>query len=873
MPTSVRVSLVLLLGLLACTTDETEDSGLPAGPDLTEALSSSQVRAGIITDSRALFGGISAEGAPGDIKLYNDRVQFVIEAVGDSSYYVDYGGNLIDADLIRAAGVPGRDMLDELTPMSSFGRVCDASSVEVIADGSDGKAHVRVSGPAAAMRLVTSALENPDTVPWYDLTMVTDYVLRPGEWSVEVTTTLTNHDTRDFQAAIGLFGIYAQEIAEGWHPRTGFADSDGEAVAMEAMVGAHNEAVLALMAGTGELQPSAIGELISGIAAGATAFDEPRSVAAGAALSWVARVGVAPDLATLEAERLLREGATPAELAGSVQSGGVGLAGARVHGLDAAGAPVTLAVTDATGSFSMPGNGITQLVASGRGTAITSDIPAGHGNVSPYDRGPDGVLATLTNGATPIPFAAGYGFGEAVPAGSTTLSLLAPGTLAVTVADGGPASILVDFAAGDTVTADNRLVPSRPDGRAALGFVRDGAMDIPLEPGTYRVTVHRGIRYEVDVQEVTVTSGEVTALNAVLTPAYTLDGILTIDPHQHASPSGDGNIAIEDRLVVAAANGIEVHVGTDHDHIVDYRPALEALGLQAWLHSIVAIEVSPVLRGHFNAYPATRDGRPNGGAPRWWQRIQSTEDLFAWIRESVGTEGIIQANHPVSGSGLFSAADYSPGRGTIGSADHWGEDFDAMELLNSGQYDTYFPYYVDLAARGKLITPVGVSDSHGFTAGSPGLNLTFIQTGTTLSDFTPEVLRSAMALRATVVSYGPYIEATSAGKWAPGQTVAPGTLDVRVLAPSWIPVQYVELWKNGSAIDRVACSGEAPVWCTTSWTIPDDTDASWVVVAGSTDAPMVVVWPGALAWGATSAIQSDVDGNGWTPPLPPLVSL
>ena len=846
---------------------------MPASPDLTEALEASQVRAGIITDTRALFGGISAEGAPGDIKLYNDRVQFVIEAVGDSSYYIDYGGNLIDADLIRPAGVPGRDMLDELTPMSSFGRVCDATSVDVIADGSTGEAHVRVSGPASPMRLVTGALESPDSVPWYNLTMVTDYVLRPGSWSVEVTTTLTNHDTREFQAAIGLFGIYAQEIAEGWHPRTGFADSDGEAVAMEAMVGVHNEGVLALMAGTGELQPSAIGELISGIAAGATAFDVPRSVAPGAVLSWVARVGIAPDLATLEAERLVREGGAPAELAGSVQSGGAGVAGARVHGLDAAGTPVTFAVTDADGAFSMPGTGITQLVASGRGTGITADISEGHGNVSPYDRGPHGVLATLTRGATPIPFAAGYGFGGTTPASSPTLNLIAPGTLSVTVSDAGPASILVDFAIGDTAVADQRLVPGRPDGRAALGFLRDGAMDIPLEPGSYRVTVHRGIRYEVDVQDVTVTSGEVTALNAVLTPAYTLDGILTFDPHQHASPSGDGSISIEDRLVVAASNGIEIHVGTDHDHIVDYRPALEALGLQAWLHSIVAIEVSPVLRGHFNAYPATRDGRPNGGAPRWWQRLQSTEDLFAWIRESVGEEGIIQANHPDGGSGLFSAADYRPSRGTIGIADHWGEDFDAMELLNSGEYDTYFPYYVDLAARGKLITPVGVSDSHSWTGGKPGLNLTFINTGTTLAEFTPDVLRSAMAQRATVVSYGPYIDATIAGEWAPGRTVAPGTLNVRVLAPSWIPVQYVELWRNGSAIDRVACLGDAPVWCTAAWTIPDDTDASWVVVAGSTDAPMSVVWPGTLAWGATSAIQSDVDANGWTPPLPPLVTL
>lgn len=873
MPYRARFSPVMLLALVACPTDESVDSATPTAPDLTEALSSTGVRAGIITDSRALFGGISAEGAPGDIKLYNDRVQFVIEAVGDSSYYVDYGGNLIDADLVRPNGVPGRDMIDELAPMLSLGRVCDATAVEVIDDGATGVAHVRVSGPAAPMRLITGALENPDVVPDYELTMVTDYVLKPGEWSVEVTTSFTNNDARAFVATIGMFGIYAQEIAEPWHPRTGFSDSDGDAVAMEAMVGTHNESVLAIMAGSGELVPSAIGDLISGIAAGATAFDVPRTVEPGGSLSWVARVGVAPDLATLETERLTREGTPPNAVAGTVTAGGTPVIGARVHGLDASGAPLTVAVTDSTGAFTLPGTGLSQLVASGRGTAIELDIPEGHGNVSPYDRGPDGVLTSLTDGATPIPFARGYGVGVSNAIAESGLTLSSPGTLAVSIADGGPATVIVDFATADPVVVDERLVPSRPGGHAALAFVRDGAMDIPLEPGDYRVIVHRGVRNELDVQTVTVTAGETTALSATIVQAYAVDGVLTIDPHQHASPSGDGSIPVEDRLVVAAAGGIDIHVGTDHDHIVDYQPALDALGLNTWLQTVVAVEVSPVLRGHFNAYPATRDGRPNGGAPRWWQRLQTTAELFAWIRESIGDEGVLQANHPISGSGLFSAADYSLAAGTIGNADHWDTDFDAMELLNSGEYETFFPYYLDLTARGKLITPVGVSDSHSWTGGQPGLNLTFLNTGTTLDGFDSDVLKAAMAERKTVVSHGPFIEAKLNGEWAPGRIVNPGVLDVRVLAPTWIPVQYVSLWRDGVEVQRSGCTGTPPEWCAAEWLLDGDVDASWVVVAGSTDAPFTEVWPGALSWAAASAILTDADGNGWSAPLPALVTL
>ncbi len=870
-PTLLIFPLPLLM-LAACDASDEVDTNGASGPDLTEVLNSTEVRAGVVTDTRALFGGISAEGAPGDVKLYNDRVQFVIEAVGDSSYYNDYGGNLIDADFIRPAGQPGRDIIDELAPMLSLGHVADATAVQVIHDGSDGPAVVRVSGPAAALRLVTGAVENLDAVPYYDLFVSTDYTLKPGEWSVEITTTVENRDAREFVASVGLFGFYAQEVAQPWRPRTGYADADGEAVAMEALLGSSGQTALAMMAGSGLLEPSAIGELISGLGAGATAFDVPHPIPAGESYTWTGRLGVAPDLATLETERLAREGTAVTLVTGTVAAGGTAVAGARVFSLDADGAPLTVALTDSDGAFTLPGTGVSTLVATGRGESIVLDLPAGHGNISPYDRSPDEALDSLRNGATPVPFAEGYGLSEAVTAGEgAQLVLSAPGTLAVTIADGGPAAVIVDFAEADPVAADSRLAPSRPSGHAAIGFLRDGALDLPLEPGAYRVTVHRGIRYEVEIVDVIVTENTVTELPVTLTMAYTVEGVITIDPHSHASPSGDGGLPMEDRLLVTAGNGVEVHVGTDHDHIVDYRPLVSALGLDGWLHSVVAEEVSPVLKGHFNAYPAERDGRPNGGAPRWWQQIESTSDLFARIRQRIGADGVIQANHPVSGSGLFSAADYSTVAGTIGDADRWSTDFQAMELLNSGEYIPFFPFYADLTARGQLITPVGVSDSHTWTAGNPGLNVTFLRTGGTLAEFGPEVLKAAMNTRETVVSHGPYIEALAGGEWAPGRKLTSETIAVRVLAPSWIPVERVVLYRDGIVVSESACDGTAPLWCETTFQLGGDADASYIVVAESLTAPISAVWPGRLAWAATSAILNDVDGNGWTAPLPPLV--
>lgn len=858
-----------LLALFACPADDTGDSTSGDVPDLAERLGGTEVRAGVVVDGRALFGGVSAEGQVGDVKIYNDRVRFIIEAVGDSGYYVDYGGNLVDADLVRPDGQPGRDMIDEIAPMVSLARVVDATAVEVVSDGADGAAHVRVTGRGAPMRLATGAFDNPGIVPDHDLTIVTDYVLRPGEWTMAVTTTVHNDDGDDFAATIGLLGIVGQEVGDNWRPGTGFDDPDSGERTMEALVGRQNQGTLAILAGEGQLAPNSLGDLLSGIAAGISAFDAPAVVPPGGSAQWTARVGLAPDPATLERERLEREGTAANEVSGVVTASGSPVEGARVHLLDDDDAVLGFAVTGSDGAWSAPGAGAVRFVATGRGDGVGVDLPAGHGNAAPYDRSDDGVLDSLGAGGVPIPFAEGYGV--SAPSDGTNLALVAPGWLEVTVPDGGPAAVLVDFASGDPVAEDRALYPGRPGGHAAIGFVLDGEARFPLEPGDYVVTVHRGVQYEVVTASISVTTGEVASVNAALERAFAVEGVVTLDPHSHASPSADGGISMEERLLVTAATGTDVHFGTDHDHVADYNPVLRAMGLSPWLKSVVADEVSPVPRGHFNAYPARQDGRPNGGAPRWWWGVESTSALFAWIRETVGSDGIIQANHPTGASGMFDLADYNPAGGTVGEPNKWSSDFDAMELVNSGQYEDYFTFYLDLVSRGQLVTPVGVTDSHSHRGGDPGLNLTWLYTGGTLHDFDDDVLKSAMAARATVAAHGPFIDARVAGDWAPGREVAPSTLAVRVLAPSWIPVDEVRLYENDALAATLPCEGTAPTWCRGTFELSPQADAAYVVVAAATTRPIVAVWPGSYAWAATSAVLVDVDGDGWSAPKPPLV--
>jgi hypothetical protein len=161
-----------------------------------------------------------------------------------------------------------------------------------------------------------------------------------------------------------------------------------------------------------------------------------------------------------------------------------------------------------------------------------------------------------------------------------------------------------------------------------------------------------------------------------------------------------------------------------------------------------------------------------------------------------------------------------------------------------------------------------VSDSHSHTGGGLGINVTFFETGGSVA---VEDLVSAVRNKATVVSHGPYIDARIAGEFAPGKVVT-GTssvLDVTVYAPSWIPVDTLHLYRDGTEVQSEPCTAPAPTPCSAHWPLSPEKDAAYVVIVDGQQ-PMQYAHAGALPWGLSSAIRVDVDGNGWNAPLPSL---
>ena len=841
---------MLLWLVLGCRGDKTQDT---AEINLSESLSETEVRAGMIANSSALFGGVAAEGRIGDFKIYNNKVQFIIQANRESAYYIQQGGGILDADIIREEGALGRDIIDEHTPMAGFGRILDPDTIEVLDDGQSGSATIRVTGTGTPFELLQGAVENGNMVPDLQMTYQVDYRLQPDSYMLEVTTTISWMDeAHTFQPANVI--LLGREVIDWWNPGGGyFGDSN---LSWYGASTKGNELALGLFPSTPTFSSSVIQPLLSDATPAMSGFDEMITLENGMTHEFTHYVGVGPDMASLTDEWYSQQGVATQLLEGVVTSGGDVMEGADVHIFDGDSVLTkALSSEDGTWSATVPSDLDVTYQVSGRGHAEIFDLPENSGWVGPYADPNvmqdvyDGFLATGQ-----VSYVEGYGVAE-----FNTDVLPAIGWVDITLTSHQTGVVHVDWL-GEDDRLGSEQVPGKPDGHDALGYLRDGDLRIQLAPGEYRILIHHGPECEYVEATVTVTEGEATELETGIECLELPEGVWSIDPHSHSSASGDGRITMAQRILTHAGHGIDIHVSTEHDHVVDFQPLINALGLSEEISTVVGAEVSPPLRGHHNAYPLTPDAEAlNLGAIPWWSSWSTTANLHDSIRSMLPENGIMQANHPVGSSGLFSAANYSTAEGTIGRADFWSTNFDAMELINDASYQDYLPYYFDLTSRGHKITAVSVSDSHGHSNGV-GENRTYVHS---VSRETSDIM-DGMKIQETVPSAGPYIHATINGEWAPGRTFSGAvTLNVEIYNPSWMDVDTIELYENGIVIESIPYTEG-----TLSFELSPSNDAHYSVSASGTF-PMLPLYSSS-PWAITSALYVDVAGDGWTPVLPPL---
>ena len=284
--------------------------------DVAERLPPGEARAGVITDEAALFAGISAEGRVGDVKIYNDRVQFVIQGVRDGSYYIAQGGSVIDGDLVRAEGELNHDAVDEWQGMYGLGRLSEADTVSVVDSGAlGGPAIVHVEAHESPLKLLQGVVESTDFIENLHLHFATDYILEPDSNLLQVRTTLTATDLEaEIQPGDLLLG--GLEVLDPWDPGVGL-EAPADTRAWSALVGMHNEVAYAVAIPSGDLRESRM-DLLGSLLQMATAFGDTATIAPGESVVWDRWYAIGRDPAAISDALLERRGDAFDEVSGTV---------------------------------------------------------------------------------------------------------------------------------------------------------------------------------------------------------------------------------------------------------------------------------------------------------------------------------------------------------------------------------------------------------------------------------------------------------------------------------------------------------------------------------------------------------------------------
>jgi hypothetical protein len=316
------------------------------------------------------------------------------------------------------------------------------------------------------------------------------------------------------------------------------------------------------------------------------------------------------------------------------------------------------------------------------------------------------VAKTRDGSAVGVPQAVG------IRNGKTTLAvaaLTAPGTVSYRVTDAGgyaiPAKIaLVSLdAAGQPHIGDGLRRPYLGHGRLGngikeLGLTASGEGELAVEPGRYRVTVSRGPEYGIHLEDITVSAGRLTRVDAVLPREVDTTGWMSIDTHLHSTMSFDSGLPIDERVTSAAAEGVELAISTDHDVITDYRPHIKDLRLEHEIATALGDEISTLEQGHFNGFPLRYDATevPMHGGLDW--SCMNVAGVIEWVRANADEIAPLTiVNHPRDGflgylsqlgidqftmnreMSLFEQDNPSFRTATC--------DFDAMEVFNAKRFE------------------------------------------------------------------------------------------------------------------------------------------------------------------------------------------
>lgn len=635
----------------------------------------------------------------GDYLLANDKIRVVVQSIQRNLLNVgQFGGQIIDGDLVREPGDPDRDNFEEWATAINIENTAHYTDLTIINDGSDGQpAILRATGVDDLLDFVNPssvvadfgfpfpASANDTDLP---IEIQTDYILEPGRNWVRVETTIQNVSAGGFSVFFGEYLGGSGQI-ETFQPGYGFGEP---LVAARCPLNAVNPCNVIAYGGFGEGTGLSYGYIhqvpgsssfsTSGVTVPLLGTETVLALIGAATQNFpIAAAGNPGDSITFTRYFVIGDGSVSSiidarnqiqylgagVIEGTVTIGGAPAAGVRVavlgDPLQGPGAMlgafaqrnvVTQAVTGPDGRYSMSvAGGSYQVVAGLEGT--------------PYQGG----------GSTPV-----LNPVTVVPYQTATVDVALPESgaidIAVTDENGDPIAAKVSivgfdpspgFANTQTILGliSNRTGVFRdigddspPFGLARVEFVGPSGVSGPvtLEPGTYQLVASHGPEYSIATANVTVTAGATTPASLQIARVVDSTGFISGDFHVHSIDSPDSRVTKVERVVSMLAEGVDFFTPSDHESRQDFNPAIAEAGATGLISTVPSGEITTFDYGHYNAWPMTIDpSQVNGGSvdhggaapagqdfPQYGNYCLTPAELIAAAHADPGVD-TVQVNH------------------------------------------------------------------------------------------------------------------------------------------------------------------------------------------------------------------------------------
>ncbi len=603
----------------------------------------------------------------GDYILKNDRIRVVIQNVQRNLFGIgQFGGQIIDADLVRTPGDPDRDNFEEWSTSLNLENTAHYTSLTVLNDGTDGNpAVIRATGVDDLLEFINVSstvaglgYEMPagihDTQLFVDV--VTDYILEPGKNSVRVETTVTNTRSTPLSIFFGEF-INGSGQLQLFQPVLGF----GEPLATFACpTTATNKCDFVAYAGRDAAAGVSYGyvELIPGSSTFTSAGVSVPQLGVGILYALlgttgppfkIAAAGSAGDSLTFTRYFVVGNGTVSSitdarneieciatgTLSGTVTAGGVPMAGVDVTILGP-----TSATEIPSGIVTIGENVVTHTQTDSAGN-YSLTLPPGSFNVAANLTGYpfEGGGATPTQHPVTIALYTTTTQNIALPATGALRVLLTDetgnpisGKVSVVGFDPSPDPANIMSVLGGLITTRTGVFGERiggspdfpidglPFGIAKVLFLDEtgDSGTVVLEPGNYQVVVSHGPEYSIATQDITVTAGSPTTVSAQIAHVLNSAGLVASDFHVHCIESPDSKVSMIQRVQTMRAEGLDFFTPSDHDFRSNFQPTIATLGLSDKICTATSAEITTFDYGHYNAWPMSIDtSKVNGGSVDW----------------------------------------------------------------------------------------------------------------------------------------------------------------------------------------------------------------------------------------------------------------